>query len=142
MELALHHGGDELVDHRLPAVAERGELAAAALRAGLLLLGHLVLDGAGDELALLLRVLAPGLPAPRAAPPRRGRGSRLDRLGRRTAIFLRPLPEDVALQLLDGGLDGGELLDGLGVLGTKRGELALEGLRPLAPRTVMIVAAH
>ncbi len=48
----------------------------------------------------------------------------------------------MALQLLDGGLDGGELLDRLGVLGTELVELDLEGLRPLAPRTAMTVVAH
>ena len=112
---------------------------AAALRADLLLLGHLVLDGPGDELALLLRVLSPGLQ--RLQPLRLG-ARRIADLLRDGRHLLRPLAEDVALQLLDGGLDGGELLEGLGVLSAQLSELDLKGLRPLAPRTVMVVAAH
>ena len=62
--LCLDHRGDELVLLGHLAVAEPGELVAAALRADLLLLGDLVLHAPRDELALLLGVLATGLNFP------------------------------------------------------------------------------
>ena len=80
------------------AAAEPAEVVAAALRADLLVLADLVLDLAGDELALLLGVLAPR--PQRGDPVGLGASGVADRLGDGRHL-LGARAEDVALQLLE-----------------------------------------
>jgi len=119
-----------------------------------------VLDLSGDEAALLLGVLPSLL---ERGDPRRFRPDRVaDRLGYRRHL-LRALAEDVALELLDGSLNLGELLSllregvileldrlSLGGDDLLRGvdglscvaELLPQVLDLIAPLAAVIVAAH
>ena len=128
----LDHRWDELVLLGHLAVAELREVVPSALRADLLLVGHLVLDAAGDELALLLGVLAASLD--RCDPLRLGAVGVADR--RRDGWhLLRPLPEDLTLQLLQRAVDRGELT-------AKVADLGLQLLGFVAPLAAVILAAH
>lgn len=138
MDLTLDAGRGQLIDLGDVTTAKPAEVVAAALRAGLLLLADLVLDPPSEELALLLGVL-PAL-LERGDASGLGLGRVADGLGHRRHL-LGALPEDVALQLLDGALDRGELL-GLRCDGRQRGgELRLQALGLVAPLAAML-AAH
>jgi hypothetical protein len=131
-----------------------------ALGADFLLVGDLVFDATGDELTLLLGVLAPRLQ--RRDPLCLGAVGVADRR-RDGRHLLRAFPEDVALELVDGGLHGGELfalfreqlvlqpdrfrLRGEDLLGSvngagRVGEVGLEPFRLRAPLATVIITAH
>jgi hypothetical protein len=107
VELSLDPSGDELVHLGELALAERREVMAAALRADLPLLGDLVLDPTGGELALLRRVLTSLLQRRFAIRLRRAGVADLVRDARH---LLGALSVDVALELLDGTLERGDAL--------------------------------
>ena len=127
VELPLHHGGDELVQLGHQAVAEPCEVVPAALGADLLIVAELVLDLAGDELALLLGVLSPGLQG--GEPLGLGAGRVADGLGHRRHL-LRPLAEDMTLELLQRALHRGERLLGGAQLSCSSGRAGPSGSRP------------
>jgi len=146
VELPLDQSGDELVQLGHLAVAEPGEVVAAALGTGLLVLADLVLDLAGDELPLLLCVFPPLLE--RRDPLGLGAGRVADFLGHRRHL-LGALAEDVALQLVDGGLLRDDALvqrrhrgDGLAQPSAGLGEFPLQSLRPLPPLAPVFAATH
>jgi hypothetical protein len=111
---------------------ERREVVPPAARAHLLVVANLVLDLPRDELALLLGVLAPRLEG--REPVGLGARGIADRLRDRRHL-LGPLPEDVALQLLERPLHRRELLAHLA-------ELAFERLRSFSPFAATIVSAR
>jgi hypothetical protein len=139
VELPLHLRRHEVVDLGDVSSAESAEVVSAALRARLLVLADLVLDRPGGELATLLDVLP--------ACPQRSDARRLC-LGwvanglRHRRHLLGALAEDVALQLLERALDGGELLGQRRNGGTGLVELGLEAFSPLSPLAAMIASAH
>jgi hypothetical protein len=158
--LTLDAGGDQFVHLGGLAAAEAREVVPAAFRAGPLIVADLVFDLAGDDLTLLLGVLASLLQ--RGDAGRLGAGGIADLLRDRRHL-LGALAEDMALELLDGGLHGGELLAQLRqrfVLGSDRlrlhrddllrrveraggiGEIRLEALDLVAPPAAMILTAH
>jgi hypothetical protein len=98
-----------------------------------------VIDLPGGELAPLLDVL-PARPQ-RGDACQLGLGRVADSLRHRRHL-LRALAEDMSLELLDGALDGGELLGQLRDGGTGLVELALEAFSPCSPLAAVIVAAH
>jgi hypothetical protein len=131
VDLAADARRDELVHLGRLATAEPAEVVAAALRADLLVLADGVLHLAGDELALLLGVLA--------ARPQRGDPVGLGASGvadllRDRRHLLGPRAEDVALQLLERALHRRELTANVAQLG-------LEFLGLVAPLAAML-AAH
>src|SRR6266540_4735653 len=125
VELALDARGDELVQLRHLALAERREVVAATLRAALLVLADLVHDLASDELPLLLGVLAPLLL--RRDPLGLGARRIADRLGDGRHL-LGARAELMALERLERRLD--------------LREPGFERLRPVPPLAQMVVAAH
>jgi hypothetical protein len=131
VQLTLDAGWDELEDLGALAFTEGRELMAAALRAAALLLRDLVLDASGGQLASLLRVLSSRL----LGGSRIGRDARVAQLVRDPRHLLGALAEHVTLELLETGSEAREL-------GSGGGQLTLELLDPLPPRTVMVVAAH
>jgi len=153
VQLPLHARGHEVVELGDVTSAKPAEVVTAAPGAGLLVLADLVLDLAGDELALLLRVLAPLLKG------RDSGGLRSDRIADgldHRRHLLGALAEGVALQPLDGGLHGGELLaqlrqrlalllDDRGLLGDGglgHTELRRQVFGLVAPLTAVLAAPH
>lgn len=138
VELPLDDRWEHLVQLGELAAPKRCEVAASALRAGLLLGGDLVVDLPGDELPLLLGVLSPLLEG--------SGGVGLDaclaeRLADRRHL-LGSLPEDVALKLLESGPHRGHLLAHRRDLGVRLSELGRQPLGPFAPLAAMFAAPH
>jgi len=111
----------------------------AALGTDLLIVAELVLDLAGDELALLLGVFSPRLQG--GQPLNLGAGRVADGLGHRRHL-LRPLAEDMTLELLQRALHRGERLLGGAQFGVRLGELGRQALDLVPPLAVMLAATH